>query len=425
MGRACSAASYGTPRAPVEAALAAGEDVVFDIDWQGFRQLRAALPEDVVGRVHPAAVARGAGSAGCGPARGDDEAEIARRMAARARKCHWPEFDHVLVNEMLERCGRGGARRPACSAPGERSPSRVAAIPGAASVTNLAALRRDYARRMLDIAGVADPPLEAAFARVPREDFLPREPWTLLDVPHSATTLAENDPALVYDDVLVVLDRDKGLNNGSPSLHALMLHHLGVAPGDRVLHVGAGAGYYTAILAEMAGPDGAVTAIEFEPRLAAAAQANLGPWPNATVIAGDGGAFPQAATERIYVNFAVADPVALWLDHLPVGGTLVFPLGAPSPSRPDEGSRSAGGVVLKITRTATGYEARHLTGCSFVFASGIVAGTTAHQEVLYAAFRRGGVEFVRSLRRGPNPPPERCWFWSPAWSLSYDPPHGA
>lgn len=81
--------------------------------------------------------------------------------------------------------------------------------------------------------------------------------------------------------------------------------------------------------------------------------------------------------------------------------------------------------MLKITRTATGYEARHLTGCSFVFASGIVAGTTAHQEVLYAAFRRGGVEFVRSLRRGPNPPPERCWFWSPAWSLSYDPPHGA
>ncbi|MDE8342637.1 MAG: guanylate kinase, partial [Acidocella sp.] len=41
--------SYGTPRAPVEAALAAGKDILFDIDWQGFRQLRAALPGDVVG----------------------------------------------------------------------------------------------------------------------------------------------------------------------------------------------------------------------------------------------------------------------------------------------------------------------------------------------------------------------------------------
>jgi hypothetical protein len=40
---------YGTPRAPVEAALAAGEDMVFDIDWQGFRLLRDRLPGDVVG----------------------------------------------------------------------------------------------------------------------------------------------------------------------------------------------------------------------------------------------------------------------------------------------------------------------------------------------------------------------------------------
>jgi guanylate kinase len=41
--------SYGTPRAPVEAQLGRGQDVLFDIDWQGFRQLKAALPGDVVG----------------------------------------------------------------------------------------------------------------------------------------------------------------------------------------------------------------------------------------------------------------------------------------------------------------------------------------------------------------------------------------
>ena len=45
LGRHC----YGTPRAPVEQALGAGKDMVFDIDWQGHRQLRAALPGDVVG----------------------------------------------------------------------------------------------------------------------------------------------------------------------------------------------------------------------------------------------------------------------------------------------------------------------------------------------------------------------------------------
>ncbi|CAH2601573.1 guanylate kinase [Rhodovastum atsumiense] len=90
--------SYGTPRAPVEAALAAGRDVVFDIDWQGHRQLRDALPRDVVGLfVLPPSLAvleerlRGRGT--------DDPAEIARRMrAARAEIAHAPEFDHVLVN---------------------------------------------------------------------------------------------------------------------------------------------------------------------------------------------------------------------------------------------------------------------------------------------------------------------------------------
>ena len=94
---------YGTPRAPVEAALAAGRDVVFDIDWQGFRQLREALPGDVVGLfVLPPSVeelrARLVARAS------DDGAEIARRMAAaRAEISHAPEFDHVIVNHDFDR----------------------------------------------------------------------------------------------------------------------------------------------------------------------------------------------------------------------------------------------------------------------------------------------------------------------------------
>jgi guanylate kinase len=94
---------YGTPRAPVMAALARGQDVVFDIDWQGHRQLRAALPGDVVGlfilppsfaELHARLRARGA----------DSDAEIARRMnAARDEMSHAPEFDHVLVNRDFAR----------------------------------------------------------------------------------------------------------------------------------------------------------------------------------------------------------------------------------------------------------------------------------------------------------------------------------
>ena len=98
LGRDC----YGTPRAPVEAALASGRDILFDIDWQGFRSLRAALPGDVVGvfllppsreALAGRLVARGADTAG----------EIARRMArADAEIAHCVEFDHVVVNDVLE-----------------------------------------------------------------------------------------------------------------------------------------------------------------------------------------------------------------------------------------------------------------------------------------------------------------------------------
>ncbi len=93
--------SYGTPRAPVEQTLASGKDVVFDIDWQGHRQLRDALPGDVVGVfILPPTLA--ALEARLHQRSGDDAAEIARRMGlARDEISHWSDFDHVVVNDDL------------------------------------------------------------------------------------------------------------------------------------------------------------------------------------------------------------------------------------------------------------------------------------------------------------------------------------
>jgi guanylate kinase len=93
--------AYGTPRAPVEKALAEGRDVVFDIDWQGHRQLREKLPADVVSVfVLPPNIAalrsRLVGRAG------DRGEEIERRMRVATEEIrHWVEFDHVVVNEDL------------------------------------------------------------------------------------------------------------------------------------------------------------------------------------------------------------------------------------------------------------------------------------------------------------------------------------
>ena len=95
LGRHC----YGTPRAPVEQALTAGRDVVFDIDWQGHRQLRTALPADAVGVfILPPSLA--ALEKRLRARAGEDAAEIARRMRrALDEIAHWQEFDHVVVNE--------------------------------------------------------------------------------------------------------------------------------------------------------------------------------------------------------------------------------------------------------------------------------------------------------------------------------------
>lgn len=93
--------SYGTPRTPVETALAAGLDMVFDIDWQGHRQLRTALPADVVGVfILPPEITTL--ESRLRARAGDDRAEIARRMGlAHAEISHWAEFDHIVINDDL------------------------------------------------------------------------------------------------------------------------------------------------------------------------------------------------------------------------------------------------------------------------------------------------------------------------------------
>lgn len=96
--------SYGTPRAPVEAALAEGRDVLFDIEWQGHRQLREKLPADVVGVFLLPPSMQELERRLRGRAQ-DSEAEIARRLAvAREEMTHWEDFDHVLVNRDFDRC---------------------------------------------------------------------------------------------------------------------------------------------------------------------------------------------------------------------------------------------------------------------------------------------------------------------------------
>ena len=96
---------YGTPRAPVEAAIARGEDVLFDVDWQGGQQIRNSTLRDAVVSIFilPPTIAE------LGKrlrARGQDSPEVVSERMAKARDeiSHWAEYDYVLINESLPQC---------------------------------------------------------------------------------------------------------------------------------------------------------------------------------------------------------------------------------------------------------------------------------------------------------------------------------
>ena len=112
---------YGTARRQVEESLAAGQDLILEIDWQGARQVRAALPECISVFILPPSPGelerrlRGRGT--------DAEEVIARRLRdAASDMTHWSEFDYVVVNDDFDRAladlhaivhGRGDAFRRA------------------------------------------------------------------------------------------------------------------------------------------------------------------------------------------------------------------------------------------------------------------------------------------------------------------------
>jgi len=123
-------------------------------------------------------------------------------------------------------------------------------------------IRRAYAKQVTAAAGVGDPQVEAAFAAVAREDFLGPGPWHIVRWGGSYRATPDADPIYLYtDDVIGILPK-RNLNNGQPSLHAALIAAAAPQPGEHVLHIGAGVGYYTAILAELVGATGRVTAIE-------------------------------------------------------------------------------------------------------------------------------------------------------------------
>jgi protein-L-isoaspartate(D-aspartate) O-methyltransferase len=256
-----------------------------------------------------------------------------------------------------------------------------------------------------------------AFASVPRERFLPPGPWLLLEGTEGYVSTPDADATRVYRDAAIGIDSSRLLNNSQPGLFARLLEELRVAPGERVVHLGCATGYYTALLATLVGPQGAVTGVEIDPRILGRARRALRRIRQAAVVQADAVEYDPGPADVILVDGGVTHAQPQWLDRLLPGGRLSLALTAiRPPSRMSRLLRNDVGRLLIVTREGAGFSARFTEGLGIASLYG--AKDSERQRDLAEAYRRGGHEAVRSVRRDAHEPEASCWFHSDGFCLT-------
>lgn len=260
----------------------------------------------------------------------------------------------------------------------------------------LAAIRRDYAKAIRSRARISSPRIVRAFAAVPRERFLGEGPWRIRSISRQYSSTIDANPIHLYQDVLVAIDEARELDNGLPSLWARLFDLLDIKRTDRVVQIGCGSGYYTAILSEVVGAKGKVVAIDCEEALIELARRNLRGRRNVEVIHGDGCLEVGGKADVIVIHAGFTRPHPLWLDALRAGGRLMLPLT----------NKNRQGTVFKITRLDSGYRAQGISGVEIFPCRG--RGDTALDKRLMRWWE--AISRVKSLRRDKHVADNTCWM---------------
>ena len=239
---------------------------------------------------------------------------------------------------------------------------------------------------------------------MPREKFVGPGPWRVFGGRGTAH-VASDDPAVIYQDSVIALTESRPINNGQPSLHAYALSVLQIQPGETVIHVGTGTGYYTAILSQLAGTSGSVYGFEVDPEMTARAEENLREYQNVQLEHRSGARPPLPEADVIYVSAGATDPLPVWLDALRTGGRLLFPL---------TGENGSGGMLLVTSRGGARYDARFLCGAQFIDCTD--ARNKRSAQAVTKAFARGGLEKVCGLQR--DGAEHNCWCAGDDWCLT-------
>jgi len=290
---------------------------------------------------------------------------------------------------------------------------------------DLAARRRFFAEELEAVCNLRTRGLVDAFAAVPREQFLRPGPWTILGdggdtfmmttAPRSRRT-PDADPSRVYHNVAIAIEPDRQLFNGQPATLAVWLDALAPTRGARVLHVGCGLGYYTAVIAQSVGPAGRVVAVDVDIVLAEEARRNLASLPWVDVRHGDASAPFDETFDAVLINAGVTHPLPVWLDALAPGGRMLLPLTAAMPAM---GASIGKGIAWLLTKQdAVSLAARPVGVVAIFSAVGI------RDEALNAAVGKalmGGPpqwQAIKRLRRDAHDQSSSCWLHGAGWCWS-------
>jgi protein-L-isoaspartate(D-aspartate) O-methyltransferase len=223
----------------------------------------------------------------------------------------------------------------------------------------LARMRERLAARVVASHRIGSERVAAALHAVPRHLFLP-----------------EQRPEAAYRDDAIVTKRDEAgqpiSSSSQPAIMAIMLDQLDLAPGHRVLEIGAGTGYNAALISHIVGPSGQVTSVDIDPELVATAREHLARagFGQVTVVCADGaGGDPEHAPyDRIIATVGVSDLAPAWLAQAVPRARIVVPLDV-------RGNQVSVAFERAAPDTPGGpWTSRSLAPCGFMRMRGSLAG---------------------------------------------------
>ena len=275
--------------------------------------------------------------------------------------------------------------------------------------------RRYLAEELETVCGLRTSALVEAFATVPREDFLPRGPWLIRSESDyfsgAPRHTPDDDARWVYHNVAVAIDPERQLFNGAPSVLAMCIDRLDLSPGQRVLHIGCGLGYYSALMARCVGPEGHVVAVEVDADLADAARHHLASVTNVSVCCGDGSQTLEESFDAVLVNCGITHPLPVWLNALSTGGRMIAPITAALP-----GTSIGKGPLLLLTKGERDFAAQMVTVVAIYSALGI--RDAGLNQRLGQALMKGQFPRFNRLRRDRHDESGDCWLHGSDFCLS-------